>query len=133
MQNRFRTLLLVSLVVAGGALFSGGVVTAGQADVIAATATRSADGTYQFTATLAHADSGWDHYANMWEVIGPDGAVLAERELLHPHVNEQPFTRGLSGVKIPDDVHNVIIRARDIVHGWGGAEVKLQLPMETGQ
>ncbi len=30
---------------------------------------------------------------------------------MHPHVNEQPFTRSLSYVQIPDEVTEMIIRA----------------------
>ena len=46
-----------------------------------------------FDVSVRHADSGWDHYANQWDVIAPDGTVLATRVLYHPHENEQPFTR----------------------------------------
>ena len=28
--------------------------------------------------TVRHADTGWDHYADKWDVVAPDGAVLAE-------------------------------------------------------
>jgi len=54
--------------------------------------------------------------------------VLGVRELAHPHVNEQPFTRSLGGVEIPDGVQEVTIRARDSVHGYGGAELSVELP-----
>ena len=37
-------------------------------------------------------------------VCTPDGKVLGYRKLHHPHENEQPFTRSLSGVEIPDEV-----------------------------
>jgi len=47
----------------------------------------------QIHVTVSHPDSGWDHYADIWRVYGPDGAELAERVLLHPHETEQPFTR----------------------------------------
>lgn len=133
MQNRFGTRYVINLVVAGGALLFSAPIVAGEADVVAATATQSADGTYQFNVTVAHDDTGWDHYANVWQVIGPDGAVLGERELLHPHVEEQPFTRSLTGVKIPADVHAVTIRAGDLVHGFGGVAVVLDLPTDAGQ
>lgn len=133
MKTRFGTRYVINLVVAGGALLFSAPIVAGEADVVAATATKSADGTYQFNVTVAHDDTGWDHYANVWQVIGPDGAVLGERELLHPHVEEQPFTRSLTGVKIPADVHTVTIRAGDLVHGFGGVEVVLDLPTDAGQ
>lgn len=100
---------------------------AGEADVVAAEARETADGVWSFSVTVAHADTGWDHYANVWQVLGPDGAVLGERTLFHPHVEEQPFTRSLSGVAIPDDVDTVTIRAGDSVHGFGGAEATLDL------
>ena len=45
--------------------------------------------------TLAHPDTGWDHYADGWEVVTGDGTSLGLRVLAHPHVDEQPFTRSL--------------------------------------
>ena len=89
---------------------------------------KSAPGVYSFAVTVTHFDKGWDHYANAWEVIGPNGKLLGRRVLGHPHENEQPFTRSLSGVKIPEGVTTVRLRARDKVHGFGGAEIKVALP-----
>lgn len=80
-----------------------------------------------FNVTVQHADTGWDHYANEWQVLAPDGSVLGTRVLYHPHVDEQPFTRSLSGVKIPTGVSWVTIRARDSVHGYGGVEKKVKI------
>jgi hypothetical protein len=77
--------------------------------------------------TVRHADEGWDHYADAWEVVAPDGTVLATRELQHPHVGEQPFTRELEGVQVPPAVTSVRIRARDSKHGFGGREVEVRL------
>jgi hypothetical protein len=71
-----------------------------------------------FDVTLAHADTGWDDYADGWRVETPDGTILGERPLLHPHVDEQPFTRALSGVTIPEEITDVVIRARTSVEGW---------------
>jgi hypothetical protein len=48
-------------------------------------------GVYRFSVTVRHADEGWDHYADRWEVLTSDGTLLATRTLYHPHVNEQPF------------------------------------------
>lgn len=81
-----------------------------------------------FNVTLKHADSGWDHYADKWEVLAPDGTVLGSRVLYHPHVDEQPFTRSLSGVNIPAGIKQVTIRGRDSVHGFGGIEKQVTLP-----
>ena len=90
---------------------------AGEVTITAAEA-RGGGGTWSFDVTLRHGDEGWDHYADAWRVVGPDGTVYGTRTLYHPHVEEQPFTRSLSGVQIPDDVTEVSIEAHDSVHGW---------------
>jgi len=101
---------------------------AGEADVVGVEVTKQGDGRFRFDVTVRHADEGWDHYADRWEVLGPDGAALGVRELAHPHVNEQPFTRSLSGVEIPVGVSEVTVRARDSVHGYGGREMTVAVP-----
>jgi hypothetical protein len=58
-------------------------------------------------------------------VISP---VLGTRVLAHPHEDEQPFTREQSGIKIPADTKQVIVRAHDKVEGFGGKEVIVNLP-----
>ncbi len=102
--------------------------SAGEADVVDVRVARGSGGTYRFDVTVRHADEGWDHYADAWDVVGPRGAVLGTRKLLHPHDTEQPFTRSLSGVKIPAGVREVTVRAHDSVHKYGGAEFTLKLP-----
>lgn len=107
-------------------VIAAGPAAAGLADVVSASADCS-DSVCSFLVTVRHDDEGWDHYANAWEVVAPDGTVLATRVLRHPHVDEQPFTRGLRGVHIPPGVTTVRIRARDSVHGFGGREVEVHL------
>lgn len=102
-------------------------VTAGEVDVVDVKAERQSDGNWRFSVTLLHDDEGWDHYADRWDVVGPDGTVYGERILAHPHVNEQPFTRSLSGVSIPPGVTEVTIRGNDSVHGLGGKEMTVAL------
>ena len=104
-----------------------GAASAGEADVVAVEAAQEGAGTWRFDVTVAHGDEGWDHYADKWEVLAPDGTILGTRVLLHPHVGEQPFTRSLGGVAIPEDIDRVILRAHDSVHGLGGAEVAVEL------
>ncbi len=101
---------------------------AGEADVVRAEARAEGGGAWRFRVTVAHGDSGWDHYADKWDVVAPDGSVLGTRVLLHPHETEQPFTRSLGGVKIPEGVRQVTLRAHDRVHGYGGKEVTVELP-----
>ena len=83
---------------------------------------------WQFSVTLSHGDTGWDDYADGWRVLALDGTELGLRVLHHPHVNEQPFTRSLGGVTIPDGTREVMIEARDNVGGWSGTPVKFTLP-----
>ncbi|MEM6463372.1 MAG: hypothetical protein AAF724_15805 [Pseudomonadota bacterium] len=101
--------------------------SAGEVEVVGVEAERQSNGTWRFSVTLLHDDEGWDHYADRWDVVGPDGTVYGERVLAHPHVNEQPFTRSLSGVSIPDDVKTVTVRGNDSVHGLGGKEMEVSL------
>jgi len=101
---------------------------AGEADVVGVVATKSGPGVFRFDVTVRHDDAGWDHYADQWEVVAPDGTVLGQRVLLHPHVEEQPFTRSLTGVAVPEGVDRVTVRARDSQHGWGGREQDVPLP-----
>jgi hypothetical protein len=101
---------------------------AGPTSVLDATAMANADGTYSFSVTLTHRDEGWNHYANKWEVVTPEGRVIGTRTLYHPHVNEQPFTRSLARVEVPIGVTEVIIRGFDNVHGAGERTFNVKLP-----
>ncbi|MEX2501253.1 MAG: hypothetical protein WD336_02660 [Trueperaceae bacterium] len=92
-----------------------------------------ADGRYDVAVTVRHQDEGWDHYADAWQLIDPEsGEVLGERELLHPHDDEQPFTRSLRGLTLPEGVTLVTVRARCNVHGFGGREVAVDLTARDG-
>lgn len=98
-------------------LMLSGYVQAGEVTVVDARVIAQGAGTYRFDVTLRHEDTGWEHYANRWDVLAADGTVLGTRILHHPHVDEQPFTRSLSGVKIPATVKQVWIRGADSLHG----------------
>jgi hypothetical protein len=95
----------------------------GEADVISARAIRTVDGRYDFEVTIQSQDRGWDHFADRFEVLAPDGTVLGVRPLAYPHVDEQPFTRELNGVLIPDGLDTVVIRAHHRPRGYDGATV----------
>jgi hypothetical protein len=99
---------------------------AGEADVLDVKVNGSGP-TYQFSVTVKHADTGWDHYADGWDVIGEDGTVYGKRVLHHPHVEEQPFTRSGS-ITVPVGVKTVTVRAHDSVDGYGGVEMTVDLP-----
>jgi hypothetical protein len=84
--------------------------------------------TCTFAVTLEHADEGWNHYADQWDVVTLDDRLLKSRVLYHPHENEQPFTRSLSGVLVPQAMKQVKIRARDSLHGYSPREFVVDLP-----
>ncbi len=104
----------------------GAPALADQAKIENATATASGN-TWTFSVTIRHPDTGWDHYADGWSVNTPDGVEIGYRTLAHPHENEQPFTRSLGGVAVPDGVNEVIIRAHDSVHGWSDETFTVKL------
>ena len=106
---------------------------AGEADVVGVDASCDAETSCDFLVTVRHADEGWEHYADRWDVLTRDGEVLATRELAHPHENEQPFTRSLRGVRIPDGVDEVVVRAGDSVHGYGGKTMTIKLLRKSGE
>lgn len=101
---------------------------AGEADVLDVKFSEGAGRTYNFAVTVEHADTGWDHYADKWEILDEKGGILGTRILYHPHVGEQPFTRSLSGVEIPGSIKKVTIRAHDSVHEYGGSAVSVDMP-----
>ncbi len=109
-------------------LLSAFAAIAGEPDVVGVEVSCSGETDCNFSVTLSHADAGWDHYADRWEVLGPNRELLATRTLLHPHVHEQPFTRSLNQVAIPQGIGRVFVRAHDSVHGYGAKEVEVQLP-----
>jgi hypothetical protein len=102
-------------------------------------AIQAADGSWTFHVTVRHPDTGWEDYADGWDVLTPDGTVIKPdpsspftRLLLHPHETEQPFTRSQSGIVIAPDVTQVRVRAHDLVDGFGGREVVVDLTVSSG-
>ena len=114
--------------------------TAANADVTYVRAVQSPDGTWTFHVTVTHPDTGWQDYADGWDVLLPDGTVLKPdpdspftRLLLHPHEAEQPFTRSQSNIVIPKNITQVTVRAHDLVDGFGGKEITVDLTVSKGE
>ena len=110
------------------------------ADVIFVRAVEDEGGNWSFFVTVSHPDLGWEDYADGWDVVLPDGSVLKldpaspyTRLLLHPHEDEQPFTRSQSGLIIPAGVAYVTVRAHDLVDGFGGREIRVDLAQRAGE
>ncbi|MCB1341347.1 MAG: hypothetical protein KDK24_09835 [Pseudooceanicola sp.] len=82
---------------------------------------------WRFDVTVSHPDTGWDHYADAWRIVDAGGRELGLRVLAHPHETEQPFTRSLSGVAIPEGTTEVWVEPRCLVDGWSGARFRVPL------
>ena len=109
------------------------------ANVLYVEAVRTPDGSWTFHVTVEHPDIGWDDYVDGWDIVTPAGTVIKPdpdspftRLLLHPHTDEQPFTRSQSGIVIPSDVTQVLVRAHDLIDGYGGREVLVDLTVSSG-
>ncbi|MEO1919539.1 MAG: hypothetical protein ABGW81_07525, partial [Paracoccaceae bacterium] len=82
------------------------------------------NGTWRFDVTVLRADEGSGHYANGWGIYTLEGTEIGYRILAHPHVNERPFTRSLSGVALPEGTTTIILRPHDLV-GENGPDLVL--------
>ena len=100
---------------------------AGPADVVKVEIVRTGE-SYRFDVTVKHDDTGPEHFVDRWEIVLGDGTVIGTRVLLQPHVNEQPFTRSLGGVRVPEGERTVRVRAHETVIGFGGKEVTVPIP-----
>ncbi|MCW8825340.1 MAG: hypothetical protein OQK78_02840 [Gammaproteobacteria bacterium] len=108
-------------------LFGFSLAHAGDVEIVDAEFVHQSNNSWSVNVTLRHADSGWDHYADNWRIVDERGTVLGDRVLYHPHVNEQPFTRSLNSVQIPEGITTVIIEAHDKLHGWTANRLKVEL------
>ena len=107
-------------------LLVSGVVNANQAEIVNAKL-ENQGASWTATVTIKHGDTGWDHYADGWRIVDAKGNILGNRTLYHPHVNEQPFTRSLSGFTIPSNLKEVYVESHDKVHGWNPKKFKVKL------
>lgn len=82
---------------------------------------------WRVSVTLSHADTGWDHFADSWRIEDAEGKVIAVRKLMHPHVEEQPFTRSLSSVMLPDGTREIYVRAHCSKGGWHDETTKVKI------
>jgi hypothetical protein len=126
--SRGRVAGVVFAVVVAALMAHAGGAIAGEADVVGVEINRMSGGSYRVSVAVRHADTGWEHYADKWDVLAPDGRVLGTRVLVHPHEDEQPFTRSLSGLRIPAGIATVTVRAHDKVHLYGGRTMTVAVP-----
>lgn len=84
-------------------------------------------GLWRFDVTVSHGDTGWDHFSDAWRILDADNNQIAIRELIHPHVDEQPLTRSLSGVQLPEGTTEVGVQVRDTQSGWNPEITRVQI------
>ena len=72
--------------------------------------------------TVAYAEP-----ADAWVIFTEDGQYLAARNLQHPHIKEQPFTRFLPNLPVNEGINSVVIRAHCSRDGFGGKDMTVQL------
>ncbi len=126
----FRIIKLISLL--AFMIFSL-TVQASEVEIVKVKLRSNNDGrTWTFHVTLKHNDTGWKHYADAWQVVDESGKVLGKRVLYHPHEHEQPFTRSLSGVHLPENAI-IYVEAHDNVTGWSKDRVKIDFDFPTGK
>jgi hypothetical protein len=70
-----------------------------KADVLAVYSHEKSNG-FKFGVKLKSEERGCKQYADWWEILNEKGELLYRRILVHSHVDEQPFTRWGSLVKI---------------------------------
>jgi hypothetical protein len=84
------------------------------------------NGMYLFTVTLFHDDAGEaPSFADWWQVEDTSGVLLGRRILAHSH-GTQPFSRSET-ISIPVNVSTIIVRGHDMLHGYGGQAIRIDL------
>lgn len=97
-------------------------------DVVEVEVSADGDNGFDFSVTLSSPYDTPQRYADAFRVMSEEGDVYGVRELLHDHAGEQPFTRRLTGVAIPEEINTVIVQGRDQEYGYGGKTMEVDLP-----
>ncbi len=104
---------------------SGSGTAVGFAHVTGVSATGS-DDAYTFSVTVESSDVDCTHFADWWEVLTPEGALVYRRILLHPHtdaISGNPYTRSGGPVAVKGD-REVIVRAHLNHGGYRGKAMR---------
>ena len=97
-------------------------------DVVSVKVEVAQSGVFNFDVTVSSPYDTPSRYADGFRVSTIEGKLLGERKLMHDHQTEQPFTRDLYSVKIPEEIKKVVVQARDQKYGYGGKTVEVMLP-----
>ena len=97
-------------------------------DIVGAIFDPIGDTTWSIRVTISSPYDTEERYADAWRVLTLDGLVLGTRQLTHDHAAEQPFTRALNNVEIPEGTESVLIEAHDLINGWSDERIDFALP-----
>lgn len=127
-HHRFPLLLAAAVLIAASALVTADTDVQRFPDVVGVDVHAADANRYSFAVTISSPYDSPERYADAFRVLTPGGETLGVRELLHHHANEQPFTRSLDNVTVPEDVQRVVVEGRDLEYGYGGATMAVDLP-----
>lgn len=74
---------------------------------------------HTFSVGLLSPDVDCDQYADWWELLSVDGSLVYRRILNHSHVDEQPFVRSSTPIKLASNTP-LIVRGHMHPVGYGG-------------
>ncbi|MEX1295562.1 MAG: hypothetical protein AB1Z67_05250 [Candidatus Limnocylindrales bacterium] len=97
-------------------------------DVIGVQVVPTGERIYDVVVSISSPYDSPERYADGWRVLDEAGNVLGTHTLLHHHANEQPFTRTQRGLEVPADVSRITVEGRDLVNGYGGGTLWVDLP-----
>jgi hypothetical protein len=97
-------------------------------EVIGVQLVPSGDRIYDVVVSISSPYDTPERYADGWRVLDPEGNVLGTHTLLHDHASEQPFTRTQPGLEIPEGVTEITVEGRDLVNGYGGGTLSIDVP-----
>lgn len=121
----------IALAVAGASMAmaeSAGLRVQKFPDVVDVRVHVRSDSRFDFDATISSPYDTPQRYADAFRVMSTEGIQFGERNLFHDHASQQPFTRDLYGVAIPEGIKTVVIQARDKKYGYGGKTLQVTLP-----
>lgn len=123
------TAIFLALPMATGTALSTEAYAQKYPDVVSVKVRARAADIFDFDVTVSSPYDTPQRYADAIRAMSKDGnKVFGVRKLVHDHASEQPFTRDLYDVRIPLNVHTVVIQARDQRYGYGGKTVEIILP-----
>lgn len=97
-------------------------------DVIGVQLVPAGDRVYDLVVSISSPYDSPQRYADGWRVLDEAGNVLGTHTLMHDHAAEQPFTRTQRGLEIPAGVNRVTVEGRDLLNGYGGGTLAIDIP-----